>query len=70
MDATYIIGTTITILSLGAALYSSFKRNISAHKTTQGKIDAVITTTQKHESEINQLASDVENLIASLKPKP
>ena len=67
MDPTYIIGTIITIATLGFSLYASFKKNIAAHKTTQGKIDSVITTAQKHESEINQLTTDVEALIASLK---
>ena len=69
MDATYIIGTVVTIASLGVALYSSFKKNIAAHKTTQGKIDAVVATAQKHESAINQIASDVQSLVNSLKPK-
>ena len=67
MDPTYIIGTIITIATLGFSLYASFKKNIAAHKSTQGKIDSVITTAQKHESEINQLTTDVEALIASLK---
>ena len=67
MDPTYIIGTIISIATLGFSLYASFKKNIAAHKSTQGKIDSVITTAQKHESEINQLTTDVEALIASLK---
>jgi outer membrane murein-binding lipoprotein Lpp len=67
MDPTYIIGTVITIATLGFSLYASFKKNIAAHKTTQGKIDSVITTAQKHESEINQLSSDVQSLIAYVK---
>ena len=67
MDPTYIIGTIITIATLGFSLYASFAKNIAAHKSTQGKIDSVITTAQKHESEINQLTTDVEALIASLK---
>ena len=67
MDPTYLIGTIITIATLGFSLYASFKKNIAAHKTTQGKIDSVITTAQKHEATINQLTTDVEALIASLK---
>ena len=67
MDPTYIIGTVITIATLGFSLYASFKKNIAAHKSTQGKIDSVITTAQKHETAINQLTIDVEALIASLK---
>ena len=67
MDPTYIIGTIITILTLAFSLYASFKKNIAAHKTTQGKVDAAIATAQKHETAINQLTIDVEALIASLK---
>ena len=67
MDPTYVIGTIVTIATLGFSLYASFKKNIAAHKTTQGKIDSVITTAQKHENEINQLSSDLESLIAYVK---
>ena len=44
MDPTYVIGTIITILTLGFSLYASFKKNVAAHKTTQGKVDAAIAT--------------------------
>ena len=67
MDPTYVIGTIITILTLGFSLYASFKKNIVAHKTTQGKVDAAIATAQKHETAINQLIADVESLAAYVK---
>ena len=67
MDPTYIIGTIITILTLGFSLYASFRKNIAAHKTTQGKVDAAIATAQKHETAINQLIADVESLAAYVK---
>ena len=67
MDPTYVIGTIITILTLGFSLYASFRKNIAAHKTTQGKVDAAIATAQKHETAINQLIADVESLAAYVK---
>ena len=67
MDPTYVIGTIITILTLGFSLYASFRKNIAAHKTTQGKVDAAIATAQKHETAINQLIADVESLTAYVK---
>ena len=67
MDPTYVIGTIITILTLGFSLYASFKKNVAAHKTTQGKVDAAIATAQKHETAINQLIADVESLTAYVK---
>ena len=67
MDPTYVIGTIITILTLGFSLYASFKKNVAAHKTTQGKVDAAIATAQKHETAINQLIADVESLAAYVK---
>ena len=67
MDPTYVIGTIITILTLGFSLYASFKKNVAAHKTTQGKVDAAIATAQKHETAINQLIADVESLNAYVK---
>ena len=67
MDPTYVIGTIITILTLGFSLYASFKKNVAAHKTTQGKVDAAIATAQRHETTINQLIADVESLAAYVK---
>jgi hypothetical protein len=67
MDPTYVIGTIITILTLGFSLYASFRKNIAAHKTTQGKVDAAIATAQRHETAINQLIADVESLTAYVK---
>ena len=67
MDPTYVIGTIITILTLGFSLYASFKKNVAAHKTTQGKVDAAIATAQRHETAINQLIADVESLAAYVK---
>ena len=69
VDTTVIIGTLVTIATLGISLYESYKKNIAAHKTTQGKIDAVITTTQKHENEINQLEKDIADLASLIKNK-
>ncbi len=67
MDPTYIIGTVITILTLGFSLYATFRKNIAAHKTTQGKINAVIQTAQTQQSKIDQLAKDVETLSQLIK---
>lgn len=67
MDPTYIIGTVITILTLGLSLYATFRKNIAAHKTTQGKINAAIQTAQTQQSKIDQLAKDVETLSQLIK---
>lgn len=57
-----IIGTGITIATIGFGLYESYVKNMASHKTTQGKVDSVITTTVQHESTIEKLVSDVESL--------
>lgn len=57
-----IIGTVITIATIGFGLYESYVKNAASHKTTQGKVDSVIATTVKHESTIEQLVADVESL--------
>jgi len=57
-----IMGSVITIAVLGYSLFASYEKNMKAHKTTQGKVDSVISTTVKHESEIEKLAADLESL--------
>lgn len=69
MDVTTIISTVITILTLGLALYGSYRSNVSKHKTTQGKVDSVIATTVENKTTIEKLASDLEDLKKLLTPK-
>lgn len=61
-----VIGTVITIATIGFGLYESYVKNAASHKTTQGKVDSVIATTVKHESTIEQLVSDVKALKTEL----
>lgn len=62
MDYTAIISAIITIAVLGASLYGTFKSNIAAHKTTQGKVDAAIATAATQQSKLDALAKDIEDL--------
>lgn len=61
-----IVGMVITIATIGFGLYETYVKNAASHKTTQGKVDSVIATTVKHESELEKLVSDVETLKAEL----
>jgi hypothetical protein len=69
MDIDTIIGLIITIFVLGYGLYKIYRTNIDAHKTTQGKIDAVITTTENHQKSIDQAIADIEQVIADIRDK-
>lgn len=62
-----IIGEIITIAVLGFSIYKAFIGSIKEHKTTQGKIDGVISTAQKQESAIEQLSKDIEQLKGQIK---
>ena len=62
-----IIGEVITIAVLGFSIYKAFTASIQQHKTTQGKIDGVISTAQKQESAIEQLSKDIEQLKGQIK---
>jgi hypothetical protein len=62
-----IIETIITILVIGAGLYKTYKDNMTAHKTTQGKIDAAIRTSKQHEDEISALVKELEDLKSEIK---
>ena len=70
MDYTTIISAVITIAVLGATLYQTFKANVSQHKTTQGKVDAVIQTAQQQQSKIDQLVKDIEDLKNMMPKQP
>lgn len=59
---TEIIGTVVAILTIGSGLYASYKADMTQHKTTQGKLDAVVSTTVKHETDIETLIKDFEAL--------
>ncbi len=62
-----IIETVITILIIGSGLYKVYKDDIKEHKTTQGKIDAAISSTRHHEDEISALAKELEDLKSEIK---
>ena len=62
-----IIGEVITIAVLGFSIYKAFTVNIQQHKTTQGKVDSVISTAQKQQSAIDQLSKDIEQLKGQVK---
>ena len=62
-----IIGEVITIAVLGFSIYKAFSGSIKEHKTTQGKIDSVISTAQKQQSAIDQLSNDIEQLKGQIK---
>ena len=62
-----IIGEVITIAVLGFSIYKAFTVSIQQHKTTQGKVDSVISTAQKQESAIEQLSNDIEQLKGQVK---
>ena len=62
-----IIGEIVTIAVLGLGIYNAFRSSIKQHKTTQGKLDAVVSTAQKQESAIEKLATDLEALKSQIK---
>ena len=62
-----IIGEVITIAVLGFSIYKAFTVSIQQHKTTQGKVDSVISTAQKQQSAIDQLSNDIEQLKGQIK---
>ena len=62
-----IIGEVITIAVLGFSIYKAFSGSIKEHKTTQGKVDSVISTAQKQQSAIDQLSNDIEQLKGQIK---
>ena len=70
MDYTTIISAVITIAVLGATLYQTFKANVSQHKTTRGKVDAVISTAQQQQGKIDQLVKDIEDLKNMIPKQP
>lgn len=69
MDVSAIIGSIVTIIILGYSIYSQYKANMAQHKTTQGKIGSVISTTATQETAIQKLATDIEDLKSQITGK-
>lgn len=73
MDYVSMIETGVTIVSLGAFLYTQYRANAKGHKTTQGKVDAAAKTVADNQTAISRLESSIETMakdIADLKVKP